>query len=701
MRILKLFGFIILSAVVLAPNTVSAASFSYDFIGAAPTEVVSSDANNDISSGYPNGQTMDSSGSVYTIGDFSGEVDFNPNGTASTLTSLADDSLGYKNAFITKTASDGSFVWAKGLLGTANAIARSVKINSSGDIYITGSFLGAVDLNPGSGTDSHDSSGSTYGYIVRLDQSGNFVESWVTPSVYFEAVEIASDGSIYLGGYYFGTSVDVDPSDGTVAMSSISPSFTDALLIKMNSSMEYQWGKTWGAGNMGVRVEKLIAFGNDVYLSGSVSSSGTTLRTVDFDPGTGVDSRSFLRHGRRYIAKYDTNGSYEWVRAFGDQTARGYDSIDGFAVTDSGVYFSGNFVGTSDFDDAGGTDNHVQSGGGSYFFGDHYLTKYNHDGSYGYTKSWYGLRERVYLAADNYGILYLLSGYSGTDDIDPGAGTVNLTSTGASGVYLARFNESDGTYIDHLTFDGDGDESTGHIVYRNEELSISIFNNTYSLDLDPTAGTSNFAFGAKSSTAIIKLGLSYQFTGTPGSGLSARVVSNNQDPSTGTSRSSSTLIRLSNTSGVPIVQFNAAMTSDRDWSSITAASDPDNYKAVSSGVAATQGVVGTHSLFVPKRAGDNAVYICPDATSLSQVTTSCSNIRTYKLGDSNVEVVSIGGKDYWLVSGLTGTGGFSGTVASSLADTGSSPLIVALISTMFIMSGSLMLRRAYAPVKRR
>ena len=701
MKRVKVLLSLVLAVLILSPSVANAASFSYTFIGAAPTEVNSIDTNNSIASGYPNGQTIDSQGNIYTVGDFAGEVDFNPNGTASTLTSLADDSLGYKNGFITMTNSEGEFVWAKGFLGTANTIVRSINISSTNEIYVTGNFNGVVDLNPGSGTDSHDSSGSTYGYIVKLDQNGTFIESWVTPSVSFESINIAADGSIYLGGYFFGTSIDVDPSVGTETLSSISPSFTDALLVKMNSSMEYQWNKTWGAGNMGVRVTKLQTQGNDLYLAGTISSSGTTLRTVDFDPGVGVDSRSFLRSNRAYIAKYNLSGDYQWVRTFGDQVARSSDSINGFAVSEDGVYFSGTFAGTSDFNDAGGTDNHTQGGGGAYYQGDHYLTKYNLDGTYGYTKSWYGLGERSYIAVDGYGILYLLSGYSGTDDIDPGAGTVNLTSTGASGVYLARFNENDGTYIDHMTFDGDGDESTGHLVYKNEELALSIFNSTYELDLDPTAGTSNYTFGAKLSTAIIKLGLNYRFSGTPGSGLTAKTVAADENTASGTARSSSKLIRLFNASGVPIVQFSASMTADRDWSSITAASDASSYKAVSSGVASAPGVVGTHSLFVPKRTGDNAVYICPNATELSEVSATCQNVITYKQGDANVQVVSIEGKEYWLVSGLTGTGGMSTSVTTTLASTGTNSSIVALVSAFLVLGGGVLLRRAYAPAKNR
>jgi hypothetical protein len=49
--------------------------------------------------------------------------------------------------------------------------------------------------------------------------------------------------------------------------------------------------------------------------------------------------------------------------------------------------------------------------------------------------------------------------------------------------------------------------------------------------------------------------------------------------------------------------------------------------------------------------------------SLSAVTISCANRRVETVDSAGVSVVTIGGKSYWKVSGLNGTGGISATAA--------------------------------------
>jgi hypothetical protein len=50
-----------------------------------------------------------------------------------------------------------------------------VALDSAGNVYTTGFFLGTVDFDPGAGTFNLTSAGSGDLFVSKLDASGNFV----------------------------------------------------------------------------------------------------------------------------------------------------------------------------------------------------------------------------------------------------------------------------------------------------------------------------------------------------------------------------------------------------------------------------------------------------------------------------------------------------------------------------------------------
>jgi len=77
------------------------------------------------------------SGDIYTIGNYTGTVDFNPGKGIFNLRSAGD-----LDAYISKLDSSGNFVWAKSIGGVNADYGYSIALNSEGNIHVVGGFTG-------------------------------------------------------------------------------------------------------------------------------------------------------------------------------------------------------------------------------------------------------------------------------------------------------------------------------------------------------------------------------------------------------------------------------------------------------------------------------------------------------------------------------------------------------------------------------
>lgn len=121
---------------------------------------------------------------------------------------------------------------------------------------------------------------------------------------------------------------------------------------------------------------------------------------------------------------------------------------------------------------------------------------------------------------------------------------------------------------------------------------------------------------------------------------------------------------------IALVNLNTLI--DLNWSSISGASDSNEGKAYAQ-ITGAPGISG-YSLLVPIKNGiDNAVIVCPNAASISEVSTSCGNkvtiinTETASINNSNVRlsISKIDGIDYWRVENLTQGGAISTRIESA------------------------------------
>src|SRR5205085_12594088 len=93
-----------------------------------------------------------------------------------------------------------------------------------------------------------------------------------------------------------------------------------------------------------------IQRGTVVDANGNVYITGDFFGTVDFAPGAGIANLTPVPYGSNaYIAKYDANGNYLWVRNIPINASYGNNSI---AIdANSNIYITGFYSGNNvDFD---------------------------------------------------------------------------------------------------------------------------------------------------------------------------------------------------------------------------------------------------------------------------------------------------------------------------------------------------------------
>ena len=280
---------------------------------------------------------VDQTGNVHTVGYFSGTADFDPGPTTLNLTSA-----GLKDAFIWKLDSDGNFLWARSLGGSADDEALDVAVDAAGNVYTLGSFSGTADFDPGPGTVSLTSAGETDIFLTKLDAAGVLVWavrmgglSYDTP----ERMTLDAAGNVYTVGWFQGTA-DFDPAPG--GSWPITAVGTDTFISKIDATGALVWARSFSNSRAhAVAVDE----------SANVYTVGDFVDGADFDPGPGA----FPLSGRAFVSKLDGAGAFVWARALrndnegvlccGDIWPTGV-VVDGFGT----IHMVGTHQGTTDFD---------------------------------------------------------------------------------------------------------------------------------------------------------------------------------------------------------------------------------------------------------------------------------------------------------------------------------------------------------------
>ncbi len=177
--------------------------------------------------------TIDPAGYLYTVGNFKGTVDFNPDVSQTQYYSSYNNTY---DLFILKTDLAGNYIWAKQVQGTINEYFFCVEIDPAGNLYAGGEFYGDIDADPGNSVHMLTGGGGTDGLLLKLDASGNFLWAGQITGTFGQSIysmKLHGPDTLYASGFFWGQS-DLDMTPGTFSMPAYGQ--TDVFITRLGAT---------------------------------------------------------------------------------------------------------------------------------------------------------------------------------------------------------------------------------------------------------------------------------------------------------------------------------------------------------------------------------------------------------------------------------------------------------------------------------
>ncbi|MDE5115918.1 MAG: DUF4347 domain-containing protein, partial [Trichodesmium sp. St2_bin2_1] len=321
------------------------------------------------------------------------------------------------------------FEWAKKIGGSSDDQARSMTTDSNGNVLVAGNFRGEIDIDSDGNIDLK-SNGSLNGYVAKFDINGSF--DWAkeiggSSDDQARSITTDSNGNILVAGNFQGE-IDID-GDGDIDLKSNGS--RDGYVAKFDINGSFDWAKGIGGSS------------NDHANNITTDSSGNILVAGDFQGEIDIDgsinfiSTSGSRDG--YVAKFDTNGIFDWAKGIG---GIGDDAPSSITTDSNGnLLVAGNFQGEIDIDGDGNND--LKSPGNM----DGYVAKFDSNGNLVLAKQiggfYYDSLSKI--TTDSSGNVWVGGFFYDKIDIDDD-GNIDLNSNGIFDGYAAKF-DSDGNLV--------------------------------------------------------------------------------------------------------------------------------------------------------------------------------------------------------------------------------------------------------------
>lgn len=435
--------------------------------------------------------TSDAAGNVYVTGKFTGDtIDLDPGpGEVLAFSGGSDD------IFLCKFMSNGQLEWGRTIGGSGSDESRSLVLDEDGNIWITGTFNGTVDFDPGNGVQNLTSLGDRDIFLAKYDQDGDYLWAGAMggsgDDVANKIARHPITGDVWICGGFEG-SADFDPSANTFAL--ISMAAKDIFYARYNVS----------GGLIGAR--RIQGGGNDLAMSinfdndGNLLLCGVFVGTVNFNPsGTAVNLVSNDGSNDGFVAKYDLSATLLWVKALGGKTNNDY-AINVTTDLSNNVIVSGYYSDTCEFQPGVGLSLRIGIG-----VVDAYVANYDATGNFRGliafgSPSQYTVARDV--ATDSDGNLYVTGYASGGFDAGNDPGYHYYIDVTGKNAYLLKYDLYGNFYVgSNITYGASS--ATGYCAHIDAQGGILVGGELLgTADMDPSVLTKNLTSSSGNTDAF-------------------------------------------------------------------------------------------------------------------------------------------------------------------------------------------------------
>lgn len=386
--------------------------------------------------------------SVYVVGEYASSILTFYNADGTSFRQLLNSGL--TDVFIAKYNSSGVGQWVARIAGTNSDVGRGVAIDSSGDICVTGSFIGTVTVfnSSGASTGTLASSGAADAFLVKYTSSG--AVSWrarlsgTGTEIGYAVACDASDNFIVIGTYgstLTAVNANGSPFGTTLALAGTS----DAFLVKYSGSGVVQWVTRIAGTGADNGFSIATDSSSNIYVSGSYA--GTV--TVYNQPGGAGDTFGTLGNAGNadvFVVKYNSSGAAQWRARM---SGGGNDFGNAIAVDSSGnVYVAGPYgANLTVYNQPGGVSDTfttlTNSGSNDIF-----VVKYDTNGAVQWATriSSTATDAGDGITVDSSGNVYVTGDFGGTATVFNASGstfgTLSVPISGTSSALLVKYNTS-------------------------------------------------------------------------------------------------------------------------------------------------------------------------------------------------------------------------------------------------------------------
>jgi hypothetical protein len=429
----------------------------------------------------------DQQNNIYAGGRFQGNVDIDPGTTVQTIVSAGDFDM-----YLQKLDEDQNLLWEYHAGSSLSDEITDLAIDAEGNVFFTCFYGGTVDFDPGASVSSITSQSTSDMAIVKLDASGNFL--WVktiatTNSAGIAYLTVDDASNVY---FSFGFTGTIDANTDIAVNMLTSAGQNDIVIVKLNSSGEYQWSKQLGSDSFDA------SQGIAVNSQGNIVVIGRFRNTVDFNTGPNISNSTSNGTNDLFVLMIDDSGDYMWHKAFGGE---GFESFYDVVIdNEDNILVTGYFSGTADLNPGLAVEEFTSSGTDDLF-----VQKFDVNGNLIWVKAFGGSNtENSYgISTDSEGAAYIVGDFFDTIDFDPNDEVFNLTSLGNNDIFVQKLGSSGnfewafkiGATFSQAGYAIDVDENS-HVI-----ITGTISNN---VDFDPAPTSTILAAGSTFDSFLAK-----------------------------------------------------------------------------------------------------------------------------------------------------------------------------------------------------